>query len=138
MQKKKPRTVLFKTSLNLISILLRLCSVAQKTGVFKGKYQHIVIINQLIQAVLRGNNAHFCLLYSCFCHIACPQVNLRRTVICLCLCQRGLCRGNLCFHCGLPFPYRFLPFSDYALRCHNYIPVYWNPDAYSIHQHSFS
>ena len=98
MQKKKPRTVLFKTSLNFISILLRLCSVAQKTGVFKGKYQHIVIINQLIQAVLCGNNAHFCLLYSCFCHIACPQVNLRRTVICLCLCQRGLCRGNLCFH----------------------------------------
>lgn len=77
MQKKKPRTVLFKTSLNFISILLRLCSVAQKAGVFKGKYQHIVIINQLIQAVLCGNNAHFCLLYSCFCHIACPQVNLR-------------------------------------------------------------
>ena len=48
MQKKKPRTVLFKTSLNFISILLRLCSVAQKAGVFKGKYQHIVIINQLI------------------------------------------------------------------------------------------
>ena len=86
MQKKKPWAYLLKTSLHFISILLRLCSVAQKTGVFKGKYQHIVIINQLIQAVLRGNNAHFCLLYGCFCHIACPQVNLRRAVICLCLC----------------------------------------------------
>lgn len=77
MQKKKPRTVLFKTSLHFISILLRLCGVAKKAGVFKGKYQHIVIINQLIQAVLCGNNAHFRLLYSCFCHIACPQINLR-------------------------------------------------------------
>ena len=37
-------------------------------------------------------------------------------------------------HCELPFPYRFLPFSNYALRCHNYIPVYWNPDAYSINR----
>ena len=60
MQKKKPWAYLLKTSLHFISILLRLCSVAQKAGVFKGKYQHIVIINQLIQAVLRGNNISAC------------------------------------------------------------------------------